>query len=482
MRQSNQVVHRTLSLEERVPSSGKVLARRRIEVWEGQPASSAGVKARRIYDEQGHLLSGDWRFRSGSRHLYQRGSKPQKTFLPKEDVLRVPQSMEEAWRLDLCAKDFAALVGNPSRATVKETASAHVVVYDRAEGTEASSSKLIKAWLVLNKSDLRAVEQGLLVEQEKEEHEYRLKELHFDQYPRDMIARTVFQPELELLSPAETTKVNQSSLDQPANPVLAALSDQPPSVNAAFEVNVIYLLGQANMSLGDQAFLQRRADGSLLLNVTVEDEKQMNELLKALAPVLDDPLLRLELKTGSERLAPDVSALSERFPELRQSVLLGQDDSLLNMRIGQTMTRLVDRAGRAKTHAGALQTIGGRFSSDDLERLDEETRDKWLTMLLRHAQALEYETLSLRQELETIFAYPPASVENKQQLVDGNNLLQVIQQLADLGTTHKRIVQAAFDTSAGKKEASAVRGVGFHQSLQTAERLAAAIRVAVAPE
>jgi len=54
-------------------------------------------------------------------------------------------------------------------------------------------------------------------------------------------------------------------------------------VNATLQVEVISLLAQANISLGDQAELKRTPEGRGV-NLAVEDERQRKRVMDALAP------------------------------------------------------------------------------------------------------------------------------------------------------------------------------------------------------
>src|SRR5207245_758510 len=60
---ADQVIHRTIDLEERrvarLPNEGdELIAHRRVEVWE---SAEKGVTARRLFDEKDQLIAGDWR-------------------------------------------------------------------------------------------------------------------------------------------------------------------------------------------------------------------------------------------------------------------------------------------------------------------------------------------------------------------------------------------------------------------------------------
>ncbi|MBI3950986.1 MAG: hypothetical protein HY314_11095 [Acidobacteria bacterium] len=69
VKRPSQDVHRTITLEERIPSEGAFIARHRIEVW---LSAEKKLKARRVYDEKDHLIAGEWIKADGSRTIYRR--------------------------------------------------------------------------------------------------------------------------------------------------------------------------------------------------------------------------------------------------------------------------------------------------------------------------------------------------------------------------------------------------------------------------
>jgi len=451
------IVRRTFNLEERVTGKGAVTARRRIQIWQGMPAWSAGVvKARRVFDEKGLLLSGDWSFPSGARNLYRRGASPEKIAGEQNEFPIIPDTVEAASHVDISAGEFTALIRDPAMAEVEETASTHIVTYRRDRTAPGSTaSPLVKTWLVLNKSNLRPIERGFVVTRNNEEREYRLSETSFDRYSMSASFAAVFQPDAELLGPPAATSVGRMAAAKIAEPVVEPIQKDPP-VDAKLEIETIYLLGQANITLGDEANLERLADGSLAVAVVWRNELDREKLLRAMSPLFANPLLRFNLRMATS--APNAECGSEEPGRL-----------------------IAARARRAAKHALALQIIGNRFSPEDLKDLDDTTRDKWLTMILRHVQAFEYEILSLRRDFSAQYPASPVGMVPSVTAVNDTNLSEMLAGLVKLGTgIDQRIVAwCVSDVDAGQR--STLQDEEFYQSLWKAERMAAAIRDAMTP-
>src|SRR5262249_41586913 len=159
--------------DERLRSKGsEVVTRRRVEVWQSR---ARGEKARRIYDEQGELVAGDWTNADGSRSVYARGQAPlQQKIAPAGAEL----SDGTAWRLEPSAEIFTAIVGGETEldhAAVARRSAFYMITYRREP--KAGAGGLAEATIVVNRGDLRAVEMTLLFRQGGEEREFHFTEL-----------------------------------------------------------------------------------------------------------------------------------------------------------------------------------------------------------------------------------------------------------------------------------------------------------------
>src|SRR5262249_50735654 len=73
---TDQVVHQTIEVEERMLDGGEsdtergpVLSRQRVELWQ---SGAKGLRVLRLYDERGYLIGGQWRKADGSDAVYGR--------------------------------------------------------------------------------------------------------------------------------------------------------------------------------------------------------------------------------------------------------------------------------------------------------------------------------------------------------------------------------------------------------------------------
>ena len=169
--------HRLINLEERRSPEGAVVSRRRIEIWTNH---ATGDRAQRLYDETGGLIAGTWQKSDGSRVVFHHGSKAQAQAAPAaaSDLLL---SLESVWQLDPSPRIFSSLIAEASAVKVERRSTTYVLTFERERAIGAS--RLLKATLTLNLSDLRPIEQTLLVQRGGELREYRFAEASFELVP-----------------------------------------------------------------------------------------------------------------------------------------------------------------------------------------------------------------------------------------------------------------------------------------------------------
>ncbi|MDQ3820365.1 MAG: hypothetical protein M3362_22160, partial [Acidobacteriota bacterium] len=286
------VLHRTISFEEKSPD-GKLTAQRRIEVWQD---AKKEIVARRLYDERGTLLAGDWRWANGMQMLYRPGIPPLLQHAPEKGS-SFSMDFENVWQLNLSAKDFATLVGRTDRAQVEERPSEIVITYTEQASDDAHA--LRKGSLVIARADLHAIELVLLVQHGGELREYRFKESSFNQVPASQAPQSAFQPEPELVEPVgqeRELKNKSGGLDANA-PTVPESKTAPVVASADLEVEVMYLLHQIKADLGEQISVTRTRDGQLQVEGLVETEGRKTEIVRMLHPLVDNPAVKISIET-----------------------------------------------------------------------------------------------------------------------------------------------------------------------------------------
>jgi len=118
-----------------------------------------GLTARRLYDERGTLLAGDWRRRDEVQTLYQHGTRPRLQLTPdKRDRLPLVLKTFGSW---ICLrKSLPHWWGTSTEHGLKRKPGAYVIhVREYRKRKRSDVNKLMKATLTLTRSDLHAAEE-----------------------------------------------------------------------------------------------------------------------------------------------------------------------------------------------------------------------------------------------------------------------------------------------------------------------------------
>ena len=480
---TDQVLHRTIGLEEK-SSTGALIARHRIEVWQ---SAERGITARRLYDERGALVSGDWRRSDGVQTLYHHGTRPQLQLAPEkrgEAAIR----FDTVWQLGLTAREFSSLVGNVQSAHVEDAAANYVISY---VSEAAKTSGIVRAKLVLSRADLHAIEQTLVVQQDGQAREYRFVETSFERRPPNSVAPAVFEPDAELLS-SDKLETPNSKLETG----MPAPGPQPPVAviaTAALEVEVLRLLNQAGADLGEQIDVTRAPDGKLNVHGVIETPQRKQEILTALRPVAGNPALRIEIDTVTEALRKqpttpqrptevtmeDVQPTANVIPvdaELRRYLSArGVSQSQLDDEVRRFANQIVSRSRQAMYHAAAMKRLAERFSPDEVRTLDDDARTKWLSLIRQHARSFQSDSTALRQELAPVFGAAANGGNEASEITDTDAFVRAVTHLFEVSAVNYNAIQTAFTVSSRASTSSALKSPQFWRAMREAEILAGKI-------
>ena len=481
---TDQVLHRTVTLEERKPS-GELIARSKIEVWH---SAERGLTVRRVYDEQNRLLAGDWRRADGVETLYAHGTNPQIRSLPNQHgaagINPTTINFGDIWQQNLSARDFAALATDANTLRLDETAAGYVLTYQRA-----AAVGLRNATLVLSRSDLHATEQTFTVCQGDEERTYHYLETSFERRPPRTVAPAVFEPDAQLLSSTEPETPNsklETALPPGPRPLTPALA------TPELEVEVLRLLNQAGADMGEQVSVTRTPDGRLQIQGLVETPARKRELLQALDSVRANPAVVIQISSVNEVLQrqsknassqnalivegnqPAASAIPVDAELRRYFATRGLSDEQVTASVRRFADGMVERSSRALQHAWALKRLAERFSAEDQRTLSPEVRTKWMALIKTHALRVQQENVHLRQELQSVFGGQPGAVDELE-IADDAALVRAIERLLGICAANHRAITAAFTISSDSSSSSAVKTQQFARALATSESLAGKI-------
>ncbi len=485
-----QVVHRTLQLEEK-STTGQLIARRRIEIWQ---SADKGIVARRLYDEGGALLAGDWRRQDGVQTIYHHGTKPQIQLAPdKRKTGTALLDLDQVWQFEPSAKDFRTLIASADRSLIEDRGSVYVL------NQEGADLGIVKATLTLNKADLHAIELILVVRDDTAQtsenrvplREFRFTESAFERRAPNAAAPGIFEPDPELVSSKEPeTKSSKPEVITPA------VNSQPPTPVVAtpeLELQAAYLLDQVKANLGEQISLTRNRGGTLRVEGILETPERKAEIIRALAPLMNNAAVVIDVGTVAEASKRQQQSASSSVTVDRVEIAkgtipldsdlrhyfeaLGVPADKLDEEIRQFGNRMISHARQAQMHGRVLKSLFERFTPEEARALDAEMRAKRMAMIRAHAEAFRQETARLRQDLEPVFfaARPSERAEEGIPINDEGDLRQAIERLFELGASHENAMYASFSISSEGTATSVAKTPQLWQSLRSAEKLAAKI-------
>ena len=495
---ADMVLHRTITLEERVLSEPGAVAtgsispavtRRRIEIWS---SAEKGITARRLYDDKGALIAGDWRSADGVQTLYHHGSKPQLQLTPDRRPNTPSLNSDGIWQLSPSAKDFLAVVriGSDSDRANDEPLGLKVEELGDLYIVSAKSAHVISGTLTLSKSDLHATELSVVIPNRqsaignRQFLEYHFAETSFERRPVTAVAPSVFEPDAILLSSTlseirNPKSENDKATAEPATPVIAT---------ADLEVEVMRLLHGADADLGEQIGVTRSSDGVIRVEGLVDTQQRKMEILKALAPVTHNPTVKIEVSTFAEAVALQArqkrATTSSGTPGVAEQVQTSTDvfpayadlrQRFSDEEARRFATRMVDQSHQAMRHAWALKRLMQQFSAEDLRTLTTESRSKWLNLIRAHSTAFSRDTARLRKELSIVFSDGSTDSSPSVSIANDDDLLRAVERLIEVASANDQVIGGAFSISTESNGTSNFKTAQFFRSLNVAERLAQTI-------
>ena len=473
----DQVVHRSINLEIRRSSEGALVARHTIASWESHARRR---RIQRLYDESGRLVAAASQAADGTRTIYRHHAKVPQSQSAAPDSLLL--DLEEVWQLTPSVQDFNAIIADPASATVEQRTSSYVVSFEKERAIGAS--RLVKATLTLATSDLRPIEQTLVVQRGDELREYKFVITKSELFsPKEV--PNVFEIEPELLGeePAGKNTVGDAVVRKDAG--LPSTASSSAFASTELEIDVAYLLNLAKADRNEQVALTRSASGSLRVEGVVDTAERRDEFLRVLSPVSDNPAVSIQIRTVAEAANQKVASEKQLVREAEEtSNTIAVEEELrayfekrggsreaVDELVRSYSSRVVNHSYRALFHAVELKRLVERFARVDMRTVTPDARSKWLAMMRDHANACARETSVLRRELNPIFFSGAAADEAEDFSINSDaDLTRAIERLHKLALANNEAIGKAFTISA-RSSAAAFKAPQFERSLEVAARL-----------
>jgi len=226
----------------------------------------------------------------------------------------------------------------------------------------------------------------------------------------------------------------------------------------------------------------------------VETANRKAEIMRALAPVLNNPALVVKIETVEEVLSRNkkTSSSSEQrsvqrvevtkadipvYEDLRRYLAATKEQSELDDAVRRFAANILNRSRLIMSEAGTLKRLAGQFSKEDLRTMSPEARSKWLRVLQFHARACEQESRRLRLQLQPIFSISGSLSDetDRIEIKDDAELIQSTAQLFDWVSSSDGVIRSAFAISTKPSTTTAIKSAQFWGLLKRTESLAGSI-------
>ncbi|HWR35916.1 MAG TPA: hypothetical protein VN622_08630 [Clostridia bacterium] len=399
-----QLLRRTLIVEQKDATTGRVVRHRRIESWK----SGSGPRAvRRVYDENNAMIAGTWTKTDGSRVEYQ----PKMGDNASQPEERLPEG-GSVWDLSPSASEFGRLVGADAQLTVQATPALYVVGY--ANTSNKARSHVRSASLTLRRRDLHAVEQVLVIEEHSAISEYRIAETEYERRNFETADARYFEP--------DTVAHAKAAPPEPPPPPLfvpATLDD---------EVQLIGGLDSVGALVGEQIEISYLPSGALKLRGLIPTAQRRDEILRGLGGLAHSPAVKVELATLDEAQSRDTNSTPVRlrldeieiahtsFPaeaDLRAYLsAAGTADQDVAGQAYRISSAALEHAGASREHAIALQRIAASFTPEQVGAMSGDARAQWEALVHKHVTELAQQLRQMRAGVGPVFGVPPPQAQH----------------------------------------------------------------------
>jgi len=465
------VTHHVITLEEYQPGQQSLISRKTIEIWDNPTLAR---RADRIFDQTDQLLMERVQTGNGVAPMLNHPKYTAESNGPHKSLFNA----DEILQLLPTPQNFVSIVGGTSQLTVEKRTHSYVISY--SGNREIKMGMLLKATLILSTSELRVIEQTIVVKRDGEVRDYRFIETRFDQVPLKDVDPKLFDPFLKKANPPLSKYGGLASHESPvsANTNLAT---------ADLEIQVAYLLDAAKADRNEQILLTRDSDRRLRIEGVLETKARKDELLHALGPVSTNPAVIINLHSAEEVTAAtplrdlkstQTSIYTDKIPldaELRE--FLSHSDPKAAQRelsslVNTLASQVVRRAARASFQSVELRQLISRLSPTDLSTLSPDAREKLLSMLHTHANLFIREYSLLRTDLQNIL-HPKSSFATTESMSISNDreLVLATQTLETLSRRNDEAIRSAFMISA-ESSSEVIRSNQFWMDFAKAEEIA----------
>ncbi|HQU84181.1 MAG TPA: sigma-70 family RNA polymerase sigma factor [Pyrinomonadaceae bacterium] len=464
---TERIIHRTFNFEEK-NANGEIVKKRRIDFFSDAVRK---ISVRRLFDENGKLIAGEWRRKDGVSTTYGNGRLSELRLYKTENEF-LNGNLENIWQLSVSAKGFETLIGSPENVTVEESNKEYQINF-----VPTSANVLSKAILHVNR-DLRTDKLILIVNQNNATREFSFTETVFEQKPRASVENSVFEPNPEFVKnikvagkTVQQTETGEKPLEEIAGKETLPTENAPTATTATseLEVKVLQLLNNVNALSGDQINITKSPNGKIQIKGIVDAKSRKDEIINALAEVRGNSSVSINIQTAEEATKNNASktpngTLESISVESKNSIPAGEilrnqfasqgmSEERIESEIRRFSSNALAKSSQIRRSAVQLKQIAERFSPSDIEKMDEATKNNWRKLIKQNAANVAQSAENLRGELRVLNIEAGNGGGNVNSANDAD-LIRAAKRLFELSLAIDGDVRASFSNSGGSKNVS----------------------------
>jgi hypothetical protein len=347
----------------------------------------------------------------------------------------------------------------------------------RTESAGAGSEHGIQAIeIVVREKDWHAVSENLVVAERRGSSTYEIAELDYKILPLNALSGNFWGENSDVTS--------------------GVVSDSPSvhSINMGeLLIDALSRLDHVNALTQEQLTVKPQPNQCLLIEGVVTNENRKAQILSALGPLANDSSVKINIDTAASGSKSHSGVLSKPLqvqsvgitsdgstgnPDVRRYLQVEKQlsGSALEQALDHFTTIAVDHSIQAQLHSLALSQIANAVLPSEQSALGLQATQEWRSMMVRHAEQIEQNTASLRDQLAPLFKDSADKGGSASFLVPGASLQSEASRLAEITSKNNDILWNAFSVNTTDAANRALADPSYKRSLDAELQLAAAIR------
>jgi anti-sigma factor RsiW len=334
--------------------------------------------------------------------------------------------------------------------------------------------------LLVRATDWHAVSERMTIANQTSVHTYEIAELEYRVIPLSQLPGNVFGD-----------MAGSSALVADSGQV--ATPGAGPSSFADLAVELLDRLDSIDALVQDQIVVTRAGTEGLQIGGIVRSESRKAEIVAALGSLAANPAIKINLLSAGDARTAATTPLTHPIQMQSVEVLLNASGSNpevraylaahrhvaerdLDQAADRFVTEAVEHSTEAQLQAQALKHLVEIAPLADTGFVSPVTREKWRTLVARHAQASRREIHQLEQQLSPVFSH---AASTSGQLALGTNgegdLRPEANRLLNTATDSDRILWQALSSNASSADRKGLTDAEFWLMLKEEDILAAHI-------